>query len=46
MVIRKGGALFEKESIEALNKWRYAPKFENGKAVEAQSSVQLDYTIN
>lgn len=42
----KGGTLFEKESIEALNKWRYAPKFENGKAVEAQSSVQLDYTIN
>ncbi|AAN57017.1 energy transducer TonB [Shewanella oneidensis MR-1] len=42
----KGGALFEKESIEALNKWRYAPKFENGKAVEAQTSVQMDYTIN
>lgn len=42
----KGGALFEKESIKTLNKWRYAPKFENGKAVEAQTSVQLDYTIN
>lgn len=42
----KGGALFEKESIETLDKWRYVPKFENGKAVEAQTSVQLDYTIN
>lgn len=41
-----GGILFEKESIKALDKWRYAPKFENGKAVEAQTSVQLDYTID
>jgi len=46
MLASKGGALFEKESIETLDKWRYVPKFENGKAVEAQTSVQLDYTIN
>lgn len=45
IIASKGGALFEKESIETLNKWRYAPKFENGKAVAAQTSVQLDYTI-
>ncbi|MCS6192470.1 energy transducer TonB [Shewanella baltica] len=46
IIASKGGALFEKESIKTLDKWRYAPKFENGKAVEAQTSVQLDYTIN
>lgn len=42
----KGGALFEKETLKMIDKWRYAPKFENGIAVEAQTTVQLDYTIN
>lgn len=41
----KGGSAFEKASLEAVKKWRYAPKFIDGKAVAAKSSVQLDYTI-
>ena len=41
----KGGSNFNKASLEALKKWRYAPKFVDGKAVAAKSSVQLDYTI-
>jgi TonB family protein len=41
----KGGSSFNKASLEALKKWRYAPKFVDGKAVSANSSVQLDYTI-
>jgi TonB family protein len=36
---------FEKESIKALEQWRYAPKFENGEPVEAISTVQLEYKI-
>ena len=42
----KGGDSFIKPSLAALKNWRYAPKFENGKAVAAQSTVQLDYRIN
>lgn len=41
----KGGSAFNKTSLEALKKWRYAPKFVDGKAVAAKSRVQLDYTI-
>lgn len=41
----KGGSNFNKASLEAVKKWRYAPKFVDGKAVAAKSSVQLDYTI-
>ncbi|RZQ54513.1 energy transducer TonB [Pseudoalteromonas phenolica] len=36
---------FEKASVKALEQWRYAPKFEDGKPVEAVSTVQLDYII-
>ncbi|SFD05006.1 energy transducer TonB [Pseudoalteromonas denitrificans] len=36
---------FQKSALAALEQWRYAPKFENGKAVEAISKVQLDYKI-
>ena len=36
---------FHKVALAALDKWRYAPKFENGVAVEAKSTVQLDFTI-
>ena len=42
----EGGKGFEKEALIAMKKWRYAPKFENGKAVEATASVQLDFKIN
>ncbi|MGI2260137.1 energy transducer TonB [Shewanella sp. GXUN23E] len=40
-----GGAAFERSAIKAMQEWRYAPKFENGKPVEAQSTVQLDFLI-
>lgn len=42
----KGGKGFEKSSLAALEKWRYAPKFEDGKPVEAYTTVQLDFKMN
>ena len=45
-VTESSGELFSKESIAALEKWRYAPKFENGEAITAEGlEVQLDYKI-
>ena len=41
----KGGKRFEKESLEAIQKWRYAPKFVDGNPVEAEAKVRLDFTI-
>ncbi len=41
----KGGTAFEREAVKAMEKWRYAPKFENGQAVVASSKVQLDFKI-
>lgn len=41
----RGGAGFEKSSLKTLKKWRYAPKFVDGKAVAAESRVQLDFTL-
>lgn len=37
---------FHKAALVALDKWRYAPKFENGEAVEASSMVQIDFKIS
>lgn len=42
----EGGLAFEKSAVEALEQWRYAPKFEHGKAVAATSKVQLDFKVN
>jgi len=42
----KGGNRFEKSSLAAIEQWRFAPKFEDGKPVEAYATVQLDFTIN
>ena len=42
----QGGKLFEKSSLDALARWRYAPKFENGKPVEAYSTMRLDFKMN
>ncbi|MBL4814856.1 MAG: energy transducer TonB [Shewanella sp.] len=42
----RGGVGFEKSSLKTLKKWRYAPKFVDGKAVAAESRVQLDFTLN
>ncbi|NKF51536.1 energy transducer TonB [Shewanella sp. WXL01] len=41
-----GGSKFEKEAIKAVKQWRYAPKFENGKAVSATTRTRLDYTLS
>ncbi|WP_371994867.1 energy transducer TonB [Shewanella sp. 10N.286.54.B9] len=41
-----GGSRFEKESLKAIKSWRYAPKFVDGKATEAKSTVRLDYTLS
>jgi len=42
----QGGRGFEKSSLAALEKWRYAPKFEDGKPIEAYTTVQLDFKMN
>ena len=40
-----GGSQFEKESIEALSQWRYAPKFVDGKPAKGTATVQIDFTL-
>ncbi len=42
----QGGKGFEKSSLTALKKWRYAPKFDHGKPVEAYTTVRLDFKMN
>ncbi|TRX54970.1 energy transducer TonB [Thalassomonas sp. M1454] len=45
-VLKSSSKIFRKSSLNALKQWRYAPKFENGKAVEATGlTVQLDYKM-
>ncbi len=46
VVSSEGGTAFEKEAVKAVEKWRYAPKFENGQAIAATTRVQLDFKIN
>jgi len=46
VISSEGGVAFEKSAVEALAQWRYAPKFEHGKAVAATSKVQLDFKVN
>ncbi|MBY5921644.1 energy transducer TonB [Ferrimonas balearica] len=41
----EGGKDFERESIQALQQWRYAPRFEDGQAVPAKSLVRLDFSL-
>ena len=42
----QGGSKFEKSSLVALEKWRYAPKFADGKPTEAYSTVRLDFKMD
>ena len=43
----KGSKVFIKESRKALEQWRFAPKFENGHAVDAENlTVQLDFKMS
>jgi TonB family protein len=44
-VLESSDQVFNKVSIKALKQWRFAPKFESGKAVKARSTVQLDYKL-
>ncbi|MGL4474021.1 MAG: TonB family protein [Shewanella sp.] len=39
----QGGKAFERAAIAALSQWRYAPKFEQGVAVDSTTSVRLDF---
>ena len=42
-----GGAAFEKSALKTIQKWRYAPKFEDGEVIDAKDlTVQIDYRIN
>ncbi|WP_372871085.1 TonB family protein [Shewanella sp.] len=41
----EGGKGFEKASMEAVKAWRYAPKFEDGKPVKAESSARVDFYV-
>lgn len=42
----KGSNSFGEASKSVLAKWRYAPKFENGKAVPAEGMVQMDFRLS
>jgi TonB family protein len=42
----EGGKGFERSSLAAIEEWRYAPKFEDGKPIEAYATVQLDFSMN
>ncbi|QBY05461.1 energy transducer TonB [Thalassotalea sp. HSM 43] len=44
-VIESSDSIFESESLEAIKSWRFAPKFVDGKAVEAKITLQIDYTM-
>jgi TonB family protein len=46
VVETKGSSAFGETSKAVLAKWRYAPKFENGKAVPAESMVQMDFSLS
>jgi len=41
----QGGKNFEKETINALKQWRYAPKFVDGSPIAAESRVRIDFTV-
>ncbi|QJR80286.1 TonB family protein [Alteromonas pelagimontana] len=43
----EGASQFKNASLQALEQWRYAPKFENGKPVPAEDNVvQLDFKVS
>ncbi|MBY5992439.1 energy transducer TonB [Ferrimonas balearica] len=41
-----GGKAFERSAIKALEGWRYAPRFEDGEPVAAETMVRLDFSLN
>ncbi|BDM65249.1 cell envelope biogenesis protein TonB [Shewanella sp. NFH-SH190041] len=38
-----GGSSFERSTLTMMEKWRYAPKFEQGKPVAAKSRIRIDF---
>ena len=45
-VIRSnGGPEYERNSIAAVEGWRYAPKFEDGEPIEARTKVELTFGL-
>ncbi|MBO2560277.1 MULTISPECIES: energy transducer TonB [Shewanella] len=42
----KGGKQFETETVKALSKWRYAPKFVDGKPVIATTRSKLEFRMS
>ncbi|KFZ37928.1 hypothetical protein HR45_08815 [Shewanella mangrovi] len=46
VVESKGYQDLNNAAIESLKHWRYAPKFENGKAVSATAKVSLDFKLS
>ncbi|WP_105168713.1 energy transducer TonB [Pseudoalteromonas sp. T1lg23B] len=43
---KEHGEMFVKNSIKALKDWRYAPKFVDGEAVSAKTSVRLAFKMS
>lgn len=41
----KGGKQFEIETVKAVSKWRYAPKFVDGKPVSAKTRSKISFTL-
>lgn len=41
----KGGKQFETETVKAVSKWRYAPKFVDGKPVSAKTWSKISFTL-
>ncbi|WP_226565823.1 energy transducer TonB [Shewanella chilikensis] len=41
----KGGKQFETETVKAVSKWRYAPKFVDGKPVSAKTWSKISCTL-
>lgn len=41
----KGGKQFEIETLKAVSKWRYAPKFVDGKPVGAKTRSKISFTL-
>ncbi|NMH65887.1 energy transducer TonB [Shewanella salipaludis] len=46
VIASQGGSLFERESLKTIKKWRYAPKFVDGKPSPAQTRTMLEYRID
>ncbi|GLP94778.1 TonB family protein [Paraferrimonas sedimenticola] len=45
-IVRSTNKSLSRETTKALKNWRYAPKFEDGKPVRAESKVTIDFSID